>query len=101
MKGAVRTTSSRVSRITDDGLTIERATADDRRQGKDVPGASQVAALTDWLRKAPEVEAVAALGVRGGGEEQALTRRPNEHEEIRAWTDQGRSVPAWPTCWGC
>jgi hypothetical protein len=47
----------------DDGTSIERQTADDRRKGKDVPGAAQVAALTDWLKKAPEVETVAALGV--------------------------------------
>jgi serine/threonine protein kinase len=46
----------------DDGMAIERQTADDRRKGRDVPGASQVAALTDWLKKAPEVETAAALG---------------------------------------
>jgi hypothetical protein len=53
----------------DNGAEVERQTADDRRKGKDVPGASQVAALTDWLKKAPEVEAVAALGFAVVGKE--------------------------------
>jgi serine/threonine protein kinase len=46
----------------DDGTNIERLTAQDRSKNKDVPGAAAVAALTDWLRKASAVEAVAAVG---------------------------------------
>jgi hypothetical protein len=46
----------------DNGVDIERQTADDRRKDKNDKGAAPVAALTDWLKKAPEVETVAALG---------------------------------------
>jgi serine/threonine protein kinase len=46
----------------DDGTDVERVTAQGRSKAKDVPGAAAVAGLTDWLRKAPEVEAVAAVG---------------------------------------
>jgi hypothetical protein len=50
----------------DDGTDIWSRTAEDApgQRGKDqaVEGKSELAALTDWLRKAPEVEAVTAVG---------------------------------------
>jgi serine/threonine protein kinase len=46
----------------DNGTDIERLTMDDRKKGKDVPGAGPIVALSEWLKKAPEVETVAALG---------------------------------------
>jgi hypothetical protein len=50
----------------DDGAVVDAITADDptgaRAKGREVSGKAAVAALTDWLRQGPEVEAVAALG---------------------------------------
>ena len=51
----------------DDGNFVESLTADGRNRGprgkgQEVAGKSQVVAVTDWLRQAPEVGAVAAVG---------------------------------------
>ena len=51
----------------DDGNFVESLTADGRNRGsrgkgQEVAGKSQVVAVLDWLRQAPEVEAVAGVG---------------------------------------
>jgi serine/threonine protein kinase len=50
----------------DDGTDIIAVTVDDptgqRAKGREVSGKTTVARLADWLRQAPEVEAVAAVG---------------------------------------
>jgi hypothetical protein len=44
-----------------DALTFEDPTGQ-RGKGREVAGKKPVADLTDWLRQAPDVEAVAAVG---------------------------------------
>jgi hypothetical protein len=50
----------------DDGTEVEALTADEpgrqRGKGRPVAGQTAVAGLTDWLRWAPGVDAVAAVG---------------------------------------
>jgi tRNA A-37 threonylcarbamoyl transferase component Bud32 len=51
----------------DDGVFVEALTAEGRNRGsrgkgQEAPGKSQVVAVADWLRQAPEVEAVAVVG---------------------------------------
>ncbi len=54
----------------DDGTEVRGLTADDpagqRGKGQDVAGKTPLAALTDWLRKAPEAKAVSAVGFAVG-----------------------------------
>jgi len=49
----------------DDGVDLDALTAENpngRGKGVEVPGKAPLANLTDWLRQAPDVEAVQALG---------------------------------------
>jgi hypothetical protein len=50
----------------DDGAEVDALTLEDptgqRAKGREVSGKTTVAQLTDWLRQAPETEAVAAVG---------------------------------------
>jgi hypothetical protein len=48
----------------DDGVDLHAlaASPDGRAKGVELAGEAPVARLTDWLRRAPEVEAVAAVG---------------------------------------
>jgi hypothetical protein len=50
----------------DDGAEVDALTAEDptgkRTKGREVSGKTTVVELMDWLRTAPEVEVVAAVG---------------------------------------
>jgi hypothetical protein len=50
----------------DDGAEVDALTAEDptgaRAKGRQVAGKTPVANLTDWLRRAPDIEATAAVG---------------------------------------
>jgi len=52
--------------LRDDGTVLEALSVDDsevsRGKGRSVTGQDAVVALTNWLRQAPDVDAVAALG---------------------------------------
>jgi hypothetical protein len=45
-----------------EALTANGRDRGSRGKGQEAPGKSQVVAVADWLRQAPEVEAVAAVG---------------------------------------
>lgn len=52
--------------LRDDGATLDALSGEElprqRGKGRGVAGQEEVARLTDWLRQAPEIEAVAAVG---------------------------------------